>query len=163
MVVKSTGHDYVGRSNAPNSLSIWVHNLKALKTHDSFRPNRCKFTIHTSAVTVGGGMQMWDLYDALDALNQTVVGGGGKTVSVGGYVTGAGHGLLSARYGLAADQVLEMEVVTPQGETVIANECQNQDLFWAMRGVSHLPRTLPAFETLHVLIQTRVAAQPLAS
>lgn len=81
-------------------------------------------------------MQMWDLYSALDAINQTVVGGGGKTVSLGGYLTGAGHGLLAPRYGLAADQVYEMEVVTPSGEIVTANECQNQDLFWAMRGVS---------------------------
>jgi FAD/FMN-containing dehydrogenase len=136
LVVKSTGHDYVGRSNAPNSLSIWVHHIKGLKTLDSFRPSRCKVTIDGTAVTAGAGMQMWDLYSALDAINQTVVGGGGKTVSLGGYLTGAGHGLLAPRYGLAADQVYEMEVVTPSGEIVIANECQNQDLFWAMRGVS---------------------------
>ncbi|KAK4232845.1 hypothetical protein C8A03DRAFT_39504 [Achaetomium macrosporum] len=134
LVVKSSGHDFVGRSSAPNSLSIWTHHLKDIKTHDSFHPSRCKVTIEGSAVTVGAGTQMWDLYSALDPLNQTVVGGGGKTVSVGGYVTGAGHGLLSSWYGLAADQVLEMEVVTPNGDIVIANECQNQDLFWAMRG-----------------------------
>jgi hypothetical protein len=77
---------------------------------------------------------MIDLYSYLDTLNQTIVGGGGQTVSVGGYLTGGGHSLLSARYGLGADQVLEMQVVTPKGDLVIANECQNQDLFWAMRG-----------------------------
>jgi FAD/FMN-containing dehydrogenase len=84
-------------------------------------------------------MQMWDLYNALDPLNRTIVGGGGKTVSVGGYLTGGGHSLLSSWYGLAADQVLEMEVVTPNGEIVIANECRNKDMFWAMRGVSCFP------------------------
>ncbi len=136
LVVKSSGHDFVGRSNAPNSLSIWTHHLRGIQTHDSFQPARCKVTIKSTAVTVGAGMQMWDLYSTLDALNQTVVGGGGKTVSVGGYTTGAGHSLLSARYGLAADQVLELEVVTPKGDIVTANECQNTDLFWAMRGVS---------------------------
>ncbi|KAL2017376.1 hypothetical protein VTK56DRAFT_2256 [Thermocarpiscus australiensis] len=134
LVIKSSGHDFVGRSNAPNSLSIWVHHLKGLKTHSSFRPKHCEVTIDGPAVTVGGGVQMIELYTALDAINQTVVGGGGKTVSVGGYLTGGGHGLLSARYGLAADQVLEMEVVTPTGDIVTANECQNKDLFWAMRG-----------------------------
>lgn len=90
-------------------------------------------------MTVGGGTQMWDMYSALDALNQTVVGGGGKSVSVGGFLTGAGHGLLSATHGLGADHVLEMEVVTPAGDIVTANECQNEDLFWAMRGVSPRP------------------------
>ncbi|KAK3943095.1 6-hydroxy-D-nicotine oxidase [Diplogelasinospora grovesii] len=135
LAVKSSGHDFLGRSAAPNSLSIWVHHLKdRLKTHDALTPKHCNFTINTTAVTAPGGTQMIELYSALAALNQTVVGGGGRTVSVGGYLTGGGHSLLSARYGLAADQVLEMEVVTPTGEIVTANECQNQDLFWAMRG-----------------------------
>jgi FAD/FMN-containing dehydrogenase len=111
--------------------------MKDIKTHKSFRPSRCNITIDGAAVTAGAGAEMWDVYSALDPLNQTVVGGGGKTVSLGGYLTGAGHSLLSARYGLAADQVLEMEVVTPTGEIVTANECQNKHLFWAMRGVSH--------------------------
>ncbi|KAL2132918.1 hypothetical protein VTI74DRAFT_3167 [Chaetomium olivicolor] len=165
LVVKSSGHDFLGRSNAPNSLSIWTHHLRGIRTHDSFRPNRCKATINSSAVTVGAGMQMWDLYTALDALNQTIVGGGGKTVSVGGYLTGAGHSLLSPRYGLGADQVLEMEVVTPKGEIVTANECQNTDLFWAMRGgggstfgivtsLTMLTHPTPKLDTVSLIIST---------
>ncbi|KAK3363439.1 hypothetical protein B0T25DRAFT_445124 [Lasiosphaeria hispida] len=134
LVVKSSGHDFLGRSVAPNSLSIWVHHLKGIQTHDSFRPKHCSSTINTTAVTVGGGTQMMDLYAALDEIGQTVVGGGGKTVSVGGYLTGGGHGLLSAQYGLAADQVLEAEIVTPTGEIITASECQDTDLFWAIRG-----------------------------
>ncbi|KAL2198592.1 hypothetical protein P885DRAFT_76198 [Corynascus similis CBS 632.67] len=134
LVIKSTGHDYMGRSNAPNSLSIWTRYLKDIKTHKSFRPKHCKTTIDSTAVTVGAGAQLWDLYSALDRLNQTVVGGGSKTVSVGGYVTGGGHSMLAPAHGLAADQVLEMELVTADGDVVTANECQNKDLFWAMRG-----------------------------
>ena len=34
------------------------------------------------------------------------------------------------------DQVLEMEIVTPGGHILTIDECQNEDLFWAMRGVS---------------------------
>jgi hypothetical protein len=30
--------------------------------------------------------------------------------------------------------VLEIELVTAGGEIITANECQNQDYFWAMRG-----------------------------
>lgn len=65
-----------------------------------------------------------------------MVGGTSKSVSVGGYLTGGGHSILSPRYGLGADNVLELEVVTPMGDILTANECQNEDLFWAMRGVS---------------------------
>ncbi|KAK0633213.1 FAD binding domain-containing protein [Immersiella caudata] len=135
LVVKSSGHDYVGRSNAPNSLSIWTHHLKKdFKFHDSFRPKNCNIEIRGTAVTAGAGAEMIELYTALDSRNQTVVGGGGKTVSLGGYITGGGHSLLSARHGLAADQVLEVELVTPKGDIVTANECTNSDLFWALRG-----------------------------
>ena len=44
--------------------------------------------------------------------------------------------VLAARYGLGADNVLEMDMVTPGGELLTINEDQNRDLFWAMRGVS---------------------------
>ncbi|KAK3365215.1 hypothetical protein B0T24DRAFT_652315 [Lasiosphaeria ovina] len=135
LVVKSSGHDYLGRSVAPNSLYIWVHRLKGLETHSSFRPQSCNVDIEASAVTAGAGSQMFELYSALDALNQTTVGGNRRTVSLGGYLTGGGHSILAPRYSLAADQVLEMELVTPTGDIVTANQCQNQDLFWAMRGI----------------------------
>ena len=69
--------------------------------------------------------------------NLTIVSGGGGTVGVGGYLTGAGHAALSSTYGLGADQVLEMEIVTPGGDIITINECQHRDLFWAMRGVSN--------------------------
>jgi FAD/FMN-containing dehydrogenase len=77
LVVKSSGHDYVGRSNAPNSLSIWTHHLKKeFRFHDSFRPKNCKVEIKSTAVTAGAGAEMIELYTALDARNQTIVGGG---------------------------------------------------------------------------------------
>ena len=41
---------------------------------------------------------------------------------------------------MAADHVLEMEIVSPGGNILTLNECQNQDLFWAMRGVSTLSK-----------------------
>ncbi len=91
-----------------------------------------------SAVTVGGGTEMYDIYTAADAHNQTVVGGGAKSVSVGGYISGGGHSTLAPRYGLAADNVIQVEVVTPQGQILVANEDQHSDLFWALRGVSRL-------------------------
>ncbi|KAK7985046.1 FAD binding domain-containing protein [Apiospora saccharicola] len=99
-----------------------------------FRPQSCSFAIDKGTVTVGGGTQMGAVYEELAKINQTVVRGASKTVAVGGHLTGGGHSILAPRYGLGADQVLEMEVVSPMGDIVTANECQNQDLFWAMRG-----------------------------
>jgi FAD/FMN-containing dehydrogenase len=138
LVIKSSGHDFLGRSSGANSLSIWVHNLNTITPHDTFALTGCDVKIEEPSASVGGGTMMGSMYEQLDKINRTVVGGTGATVSAGGYLTSAGHSILSPKYGLGADQVLEMEVVTPSGDIVIANECQNKDLFWAMRGVCAL-------------------------
>ena len=143
--VKNTGHDYLGRSNAPGSLSIWTHNLNHIAYHaEWYKLGGSGNILQGNAITVGAGAEMYDIYVAADRYNQTIVGGGGKTVGIGGYVTGGGHSMLAPRYGLAADNVLEMEIVTPGGDIVIANEDRHQDLFWAMRGVG-LTDCVPQF------------------
>lgn len=150
MIVKNSGHDYVGRSSAPNALSIWVHHMRGIKVHpDSFQPANCNITIEGHAITAGAGTQMLEAYRVTALDNRTVVGGNGRTVALGGYITGGGHSILAPHYGMAADQVLEMELVTPTGEIVTANECQNTDLFWAMRGVSSIAGLSRPSQPLH--------------
>jgi FAD/FMN-containing dehydrogenase len=101
----------------------------------TFSPKNCGLTINASAVTVGSGTQMRELYRAASDRNYMIVGGSSTTVSVGGYLTGGGHSPLSPLFGMGADNVMELEIVTADGELVVANECQNTDLFWAVRGV----------------------------
>ncbi|KAI6780469.1 FAD binding domain-containing protein [Emericellopsis cladophorae] len=135
LVVKSSGHDYLGRSVAPGSLSIWTHHLNKIEYHeDEFKLAGSGKVIPGDAITAGAGSPMIDLYTVADQHNRTVVGGGGKTVSLGGFVTGGGHSILAPHYGLAADNVLQMEVVTPAGDILTVNEDQHADLFWAIRG-----------------------------
>ena len=137
LIEKNSGHDYIGRSSAPNSLSIWVHRVKGISAHpEGFRPAGCNLTIEGHAITAAAGTQMLETYRATGLMNRTVVGGNGRTVALGGFITGGGHSILAPHFGMAADQVLELELVTPGGEILKANECQNTDLFWAMRGVS---------------------------
>ena len=58
-----------------------------------------------------------------------------QTVGVaGGYVLGGGHSPLSSVYGLAADQVLALEVVLADGRFVTVTQENEPDLFWALRG-----------------------------
>ena len=111
--------------------------MKGIQEHSQgFRPTNCDVSLEGHAITAAAGTQMLEAYRATALLNRTVVGGNGRTVALGGFVTGGGHSILAPHYGMAADQVLQMELVTPTGDIVIANECQNTDLFWAMRGVS---------------------------
>ncbi|KAL7928879.1 FAD-binding domain-containing protein [Trichoderma chlorosporum] len=133
--VKNTGHDYLGRSNSPGSLSIWTHNLKNMTYNEGqYKLHGSGKILQGNSITVGGGSEMYDIYVATDKYGETIVGGGGKTVGMGGYITGGGHSVFAPKYGLAADNVWEMEIVTPGGDIVIANEDTQQDLFWAMRG-----------------------------
>lgn len=86
---------------------------------------------------MGAGVEMLDAFSFAALHNMSMVGGGSPDVGFGGYLTGGGHGGLSTFYGLAADQVLEVEIVTAEGDILTANNCQNSDLFWAVRGVCH--------------------------
>jgi FAD/FMN-containing dehydrogenase len=114
--------------------------MKGLEYHkDSFKPKDCKKSIEVNAITAKAGNQMVDLYEFAAQHGEVAVGGGCATVGVGGFLTGGGHSILAPRYGLASDQVLEIDMVTPSGDFITANECQNEDLFWAMRGVSASP------------------------
>jgi len=64
-----------------------------------------------------------------------VVSGAEGTVGAGGgWLQGGGHGAYSNQYGFGVEQVLEFQVVTPNGDILIANENSNPDLFWALRG-----------------------------
>lgn len=57
------------------------------------------------------------------------MGGTCPTVGiVGGYTQGGGHSILSSSYGVAADNVLEWEVVTVDGRHLTATPTQNADL-----------------------------------
>jgi FAD/FMN-containing dehydrogenase len=111
--------------------------LQGIQIQEYFRPKGCQFSIDGPSITFGAGNEMGALNAAASLQNLTILSGGQDSVNYGGYASGAGHGALSATYGLAADNVLEMEVVTPGGEILTINECQNQDLFWANRGVSY--------------------------
>lgn len=52
----------------------------------------------------------------------------------GGYTHGGGHSYLSPAYGLGADNVVEVEIVTPDGKLRKINKCSSPELFWAVRG-----------------------------
>ncbi|RYP40862.1 hypothetical protein DL767_001343 [Monosporascus sp. MG133] len=100
LVIKNSGHDFLGRSVGFGSLSIWTHWLKDVE----FLP---EYSIVAGGYTVG---------------------------AYGGWFTGGGHSALASKYGLGADQVLSINVVTADGRFVTADMNQNTDLFYALRG-----------------------------
>ncbi|KAK7436414.1 hypothetical protein Landi51_12591 [Colletotrichum acutatum] len=112
LIVENKGHDFNAKSSGGGALSIWTHAFK-----------------------IGSGIQALKLYEAADELGLHVVGGIARTVGIGGgYSAGGGHSPLMSKYGVAADQVLSMEVVLPNGKFVSVDEKKHPDLFFALRG-----------------------------
>ena len=130
-MVKNTGHDFNGKSAGAGGLSIWTHHLKTLEYVSNYKGS----TYSGKAVKLGTGVQAFELYAFAKANGITVVGGEGETVGVGGgYLAGGGHSPLSSIHGMAADQVVAIEVVTADGRFITATDDTNSDLFWALRG-----------------------------
>ncbi|KAK3935839.1 FAD binding domain-containing protein [Diplogelasinospora grovesii] len=131
LVIKNTGHDFGAKSTGYGALSIWTHKLKDIE----FFQNYSQDGYNGPALKLGAGVQAFEAYEAARDNGVTVVGGEGRTVGIaGGYVAGGGHSPLSSLYGMAADQVLSVEVVTADGRFVTASATSNPDLFWALRG-----------------------------
>lgn len=130
LVVRNTGHDYLGRSTGAGSLSVWTHYLKAVDFLDWRDAN---FT--GTAMKVGAGVQGFEALSATRDRGLVSVGGECPTVGVaGGYTQGGGHSALSTSFGLSADNVLEWEAVTADGELITASRTNNTDLYWALSG-----------------------------
>ncbi|EFJ36399.1 hypothetical protein SELMODRAFT_404365 [Selaginella moellendorffii] len=113
--------------------------MKSMRFHHRFLPSGCshrsKGATYLPAVTVGAGVKWEELYQAVFDRKFVLVGGGSSSVgAAGGHPQGGGRSPLSPTFGLAADNVLEFSVVTSDGSLAVANRCQNQHLYWAMRG-----------------------------
>ena len=82
-------------------------------------------------------------------LGRVIVGSTGHTISVGGYTLGGGYSPIGRKFGMAVDNLLEVEMVTANGSLVYANisgttyvdvdtgvtsTSTDNDIFWAVRG-----------------------------
>lgn len=85
---------------------------------------------------MGAGVQGFEAYAAGQKAGFSITGGECPTVGLaGGYTQGGGHSALASKYGLAADQTLEWEVVTGSGDFVRASpHNEHADLYWALSG-----------------------------
>ena len=136
LVVKGTGHSYLGTSSAPDSLLVWTRGMNAVRLHDSFVGHGCGGKVApVPAVTAEAGAVWIDLYIAVTTRAGRYVQGGGCTdTGVAGLVQSGGFGSFSRGFGTAASGLLEAEIVTADGAIRIANACTNPDLYWALKG-----------------------------
>ena len=133
LVVKSTGHDWYGRSTAAGALLVWTHQLNQI----AFEPawvGSCVGQAPVAAAVVGAGVQFQQLYEAAQQQGRLVIGGTCDSVSVGGCWLGGCYGTFSQLFGSGSSNMLSARVVLADGSLVVADACTNADLFYSLRG-----------------------------
>ena len=121
--VRGGGHDWAGRALCADGLVI-----------DLSRMRQVIVDPHSRVATVSGGARLKDVAVAADAHGLVAALGNCGYVGMGGFALGGGYGPLNGLYGLAADNLLDAEVVLADGRRVTTSPDEEPDLFWAIRG-----------------------------
>ncbi|KAI1139195.1 putative FAD-binding oxidoreductase [Hypoxylon sp. FL0543] len=122
--VRSGGHEpHHGFANIDNGVLIDMSNF-----------TRLDYDAERSVAVVGAGLTWGDVYTQLQAQGVIAVGGRVLDVGVPGLILGSGLSWFTDLYGLACDNVVNMQVILADGSLVNANTKENADLFWALKG-----------------------------
>jgi FAD/FMN-containing dehydrogenase len=123
VAVRGGGHNGPGLALVDNGMVIDLSGMKGLRVDPEAK-----------TVRVEPGCCWGDVDHATHAFGLATVSGVIGTTGVPGLTLGGGHGYLTRRYGLTIDNLLSADVVLADGSLVHANEDENPDLFWALRG-----------------------------
>ena len=123
IAVRGGGHNGPGLGSVNDGLVIDLSTMKGVRVDPKNRTAR-----------VGPGCTSGDVDHATQAFGQAVPFGVLSTTGVAGLTLSGGHGYLTRQYGLAADNLLEADVVLADGSFVTASETENPDLLWGLRG-----------------------------
>jgi FAD/FMN-containing dehydrogenase len=121
--IRGGGHNVAGRAVTDGGVMIDLAEMKGI----DIDPQR-------ATATVQGGVIWAELNDAAAEHGLAVTGGAVSGTGVAGYTLGGGLGWLMAKHGLAADNLLAVELVTADGDVLRADPTSHPDLFWALRG-----------------------------
>ncbi len=88
----------------------------------------------TSTARVQPGVTSGELAGPANAHGLALTTGDTSSVGMGGLTTGGGIGFMVRKFGLTIDNLISAQVVTADGTIHTANEKENADLFWGIRG-----------------------------
>jgi FAD/FMN-containing dehydrogenase len=121
--VRGGGHNVAGRAVVDDAVMIDLAEMKGTSIDSDARTVRAE-----------GGLNWAELNSATAEQGLAVTGGAISTTGIAGLTLGGGLGWLMAKYGLAADNVLAVELVNAEGDIFEVTADSDPDLFWALRG-----------------------------
>jgi FAD/FMN-containing dehydrogenase len=123
IAIRCGGHNGAGLGSVDDGLVIDLSGLKDVQVDAEAR-----------TATIGGGCLLGDVDAATHEFGLATPGGIISTTGAAGLILGGGIGHLTRRCGLSIDNLLAADVVLADGSVVTADENENEDLFWAIRG-----------------------------
>jgi FAD/FMN-containing dehydrogenase len=121
--VKGGGHNIAGTALADGGLTLDMSRMRDVTVDPNER-----------LAYVDAGCLLQDVDRATQEHGLATVLGFVSETGVAGLTLGGGFGYLTRRFGWAADNLEEVEIVTADGKIRTANGTENPDLFWAIRG-----------------------------
>ncbi|CAE6457366.1 unnamed protein product [Rhizoctonia solani] len=124
LAVKGGGHTPSGASSSDGGLVI------DLQPH----MNNVRVDPEAKLAYVQGGALWGDVDKATFPYGLASVSGVVSHTGVGGLTLGGGFGWLCGQHGLVADNLIQATIVTSTGDILTANDSENKELYWALRG-----------------------------
>jgi FAD/FMN-containing dehydrogenase len=150
IAVRGGGHHVAAFGSVDGGLTIDLSLLRGVSVDPERRVAR-----------VEGGALWSDVDRATQAYGLATAAATIASVGVAGFTLGGGIGRLARAHGLAADNLLSVELVTADGRHVRASDEENPSLFWALRGGGGNFGVVTAFEFALHDIGPEVWAGPL--
>jgi len=121
--IRGGGHSGPGLALIDEGLVIDLSLMKSIRVN-----------AENKTVRVEPGCTWGEVDAATHEFGLATVSGVNSTTGVAGLTLGGGHGYLTRKYGLTIDNLISADLVLANGKMVHANEMENADLFWALRG-----------------------------
>ena len=123
VAVRGGGHSFPGYSVCDGGMVIDLSLMKAIRVDPVDRTVRAQ-----------AGVLLGELDHETQAFGLVVPAGFVSHTGLAGLTLGGGIGFTMRRFGLTIDNLLSVDLITADGEFVRANEGENADLFWGVRG-----------------------------
>lgn len=123
IAVHGGGHNVAGKAVTDGGMMIDLSEMNDVHVDRATRTAR-----------VGGGATLGDVDHETQLFGLATSLGAVSETGVAGLTLNGGYGYLAREDGLAADNLVSVEIVTADGRVRTASADENQDLFWAARG-----------------------------